>query len=243
MTDLLGSVLDAHGGLDRWQRAASLQANLSLGGPFWASKGWPDVYADQRVTLDTRSLRIAFEPFPSPGRRSEFTGAPERLDIVDGDGDVLESRHNPRATFPPTEAGQRWDAIQTSYFTSCAVWNYLTEPFVFTYAGVTTEEITPWTEDGERWRRLAVTFPANLPNHNPDQVFYYGDDFMLRRMDYQPEVTGILVAQYTYEPRTFDGLVFPTKRRVHRRDETGRANKEYTAITVDIDSIHTGGGR
>ncbi|MDT5233151.1 MAG: hypothetical protein QOI39_3651, partial [Mycobacterium sp.] len=206
MTDLLGSVLDAHGGLDRWQRATSLQANLSLGGPFWASKGWPDVYADQRVTLDTRSLRIAFEPFPSPGRRSEFTVAPERLDIVDGDGDVLESRHNPRATFPPTEAGQRWDAIQTSYFTSCAVWNYLTEPFVFTYAGVTTEEITPWTEDGERWRRLAVTFPANLPNHNPDQVFYYGDDFMLRRMDYQPEVTGILVAQYTYEPRTFDGL-------------------------------------
>jgi len=39
------------------------------------------------------------------------------------------------------------------------------------------------------WRRLAVRFPKSNANHNPDQVFYYDTDFMLRRMDYAPEVT------------------------------------------------------
>jgi hypothetical protein len=59
-----------------------------------------------------------------------------------------------------------------------ANWNYLVEPFLFTYPGVTATEIEPWHEDGETWRRLAVTFPAELPNHNPRQTFYYGDDLL-----------------------------------------------------------------
>jgi len=46
------------------------------------------------------------------------------------------------------------------------MWNYLTEPFVFTYPGVETREIEPWREDGETWRRLTVTFPETIANHN-----------------------------------------------------------------------------
>jgi len=43
MDTLLCSVLAAHGGLDRWQNTKTLTAHVSLGGPFWASKGWPGV--------------------------------------------------------------------------------------------------------------------------------------------------------------------------------------------------------
>jgi hypothetical protein len=59
--------------------------------------------------------------------------------------------------------------------TSAAVSNHLTEPFVFTYPGVNTHEIEPWQENGETWRRLAVTFPPSNANHNPDQGFYYDE--------------------------------------------------------------------
>lgn len=237
MTDLLDRVLDAHGGLDRWNSLAGLVVRGSLGGPFWAAKGWPDVYRDQTITIDTRVLDISFAPYPSAGQRSHFTALPEHLVITDAAGTVSEERDDPRRTFPPTDAPSTWDAIQTAYFTSCGVWNYLTAPFVFTYDGVEVREIDPWEEDGETWRRLSVRFPAHLPNHNPDQTFYFGDDFLLRRLDYRPEVTDAAIAHYTYDHRTFDGIVFPTRRAVHRRLPDNTADKSVAPITLQFDDI------
>lgn len=237
MTDLLDRVLDAHGGLAHWNSLSGLVVRGSLGGPFWAAKGWPDVYRDQTITIDTRSVDVAFTPYPETGRSSRFTAPPEHLEITDGTGAVLEARDEPRATFPATDVPNRWDAIQTAYFTSCAMWNYLTAPFVFTYAGVETQEVEPWDEDGETWRRLAVRFPAHLPNHNPAQTFYFDDAFLLRRLDYRPEVTDTPIAHYTYAHRTFDGIVFPTRRMVHRRNPDGTADKDFAPITLQIDHV------
>jgi catechol 2,3-dioxygenase-like lactoylglutathione lyase family enzyme len=125
-----------------------------------------------------------------------------------------------------------------AYFTSAATWNYLTVPFVFTYEGVAAHEVGPWDEDGATWRRLAVTFPPGIANHNPDQVFYYDEQFMLRRMDYSPAVTGSpRVAHYTHDPQTFDGFVFPTRRRVHLYDEAGHADQSFAPITLDVERV------
>jgi hypothetical protein len=237
MTDLLTSVLDAHGGLDRWRRVARLEIDASLGGPFWASKGWPDVYRDQLIDIDARRFDIAFRPYPRAGFRSRMRALPEHLEIVDDEGGVVEARDDPRTTFPDPATRPTWDALQTAYFTSCACWNYFTEPFVFSRPDVETVEIDPWTEGGETWRRLRVTFPASLPNHNPDQTFYFDDRFLLRRMDYHPDVTDSPIAHYTDEHREFDGLVFPTRRRVHVRDGDGVADLSFAPITIDVADV------
>jgi hypothetical protein len=237
MTDLLHAVLDAHGGLDRWRRVARLEVDASLGGPFWASKGWPGVYDDQRIDVDATRFDIRFTPYPSAGRSSQMTAMPERLVIADESGAVIEHRDDPRVSFPDPATRPQWDAIQTAYFTSCACWNYFTEPFVFTYPGVEVEEIAPWSEHGETWRRLAVTFPAELPNHNRHQTFYYDDRFLLRRMDYHPDVTDSPIAHYTDDHREFDGLIFPTRRRVHIHDADGNTDLTITPITVDVTSV------
>jgi hypothetical protein len=42
-----------------------------------------------------------------------------------------------------------------------AMWTYLPTPFLFAMDGVATEELQPWRENGEMWRRLKVTFPHN----------------------------------------------------------------------------------
>jgi hypothetical protein len=129
-----------------------------------------------------------------------------------------------------------------AYFLSAALWNYLTQPFSFTYPGVDVREIQPRDEGGETWRRLAVRFPKSNANHNADQLFYYDTDFMLRRMDYAPEVTANSpVAHYTHDPKTFDGFVFPTRRRVHRRDADGVADQSVAAITLDVAQVAVGG--
>lgn len=237
MSDLLNQVLEVHGGLENWAKVSQLEAQLSLGGPFWEWKGWPDVYADQTVTLDAHREHITFEPFTGPDKVSVLDVNPERVEIRTKDGQVLDGRDNPRPTFPVYENDTRWDAIQVAYFTSAATWNYLTAPFLFTYPGVQTLELDPWDEDGQTWRRLAVTFPDSLPNHNPDQVFYYDSDFHQRRMDYQPDVTGSPIAHYTHNPRTFDGFLFYTSRLVHLRDENNVANQDFAPITIDLDTV------
>jgi hypothetical protein len=238
--ELLDAVLEAHGGLDCWRDVGVITAHLSLGGPFWGARGWPGVYADQTVTLDAHVERISFSPFTAPDRASSFEVGPERVTITTADGTVIDDRLAPRETFPLDfdPMTTPWDAIQVAYFTSAAVWNYLTAPFVFAAPGVQTRELEPWDEAGETWRRLAVTFPTSIANHNADQVFYFDDDFMQRRMDYSPDVTGNPpVAHYTYDHTKFDGFVFPTRRRVLLHDANGIADHSFAPITVDVQSV------
>src|SRR5258708_998815 len=42
---------------------------------------------------------------------------------------------------------------------------------------------------------------------------------------------------YQYEPKTFEGLVLPTQRRVHRRSPGGIADQSQTSITIDVADI------
>jgi hypothetical protein len=233
---LLANVLDAHGGLENWKQVETLTVRLALGGPFWAARGGPHAY-ELTASLDARREHIALAPFSAPDRVAEFSVDPERVTIRTVDGAVVESRDDPRSSFPTFDQERtRWDAIQVAYFQSTSNWNYLVAPFGFTYPGVETRELEPWRESQtDVWRRLAVTFPASNANHNADQVFYYDDDFMLRRMDYAPEVTGDApIAHYAYDPVTFDGFVFPTRRRVHFRDAAGVADLSFAPITDDV---------
>jgi hypothetical protein len=240
MDALLSAVLDAHGGVDNWQKARTLTGRLSLGGPFWAARGWPELPSSQTVALDAHRQHIEYSPFLAVDQTSVFDVDPERVAIRNGDGHVIEERTRPRDSFPVEfdPLATPWDAIQVAYFASAAIWNYLTEPFGFTYPGVRAQEIDPWDEDGETWRRLAVTFPPSNANHNPDQIFYYDERFMQRRMDYSPHVTGSpQFAHYTHDPKTSDGFVFPTRRLVHLRDADGVADQSFAAITIDIDTL------
>jgi hypothetical protein len=240
MDKLLTAVLDAHGGLQNWAKVTKIKARLSLGGPFWAARGWPDVYANQTVIIDPHREHITFAPFTAPDLVSVLEVGPERVMITTRDGRIIEERTNPRDSFPTAfvDISTPWDAIQVAYFTSAAVWNYLTEPFAFTQPGVEAREIAPWTEDGQTWRRLAVTFPKTIANHNAEQVFYYDDVFMQRRMDYSPDVTGNPpVAHYTHDYKTFDHFVFPTRRLVYLHDANGIADKGFAPITIDVAAV------
>lgn len=60
---------------------------------------------------------------------------------------------------------------------------------------------------------------------------------VLRRLDYQPNVTGAAIAHYTDQQQAFDGFVFPTRRRVFRRNADNTANQPVALITLDIDQI------
>jgi hypothetical protein len=70
------------------------------------------------------------------------------------------------------------------------------------------------------------------------QKLYFGDDFLLRRLDYTTDVVGGVAAHYCYDLVTIDGIVFPTLRRVVGTPEgsllSGRTSfiLDYTDLAV-----------
>jgi len=91
-----------------------------------------------------------------------------------------------------------------------------------------------WQEDGETWRVLRAKFPAEIASHCPEPEFYFGPDFLLRRHDYQIDVSGSFpTAQYVYDIAEFDGIQFPTKRRTHPRGADGRPDRNRAYVWID----------
>lgn len=236
MNGLLELAVEAHGGLSRWRELTSITARLSLGGLLLTTTGWEDALEDVAITIDTRVERTCLAPFTAPQCRGLFT--PDRVAIETQQGELLHERFDPRFVFQGHTGGVIWDALQVAYFIGCSQWTALTVPFLLTQPGFQTEELEPWAEDGETWRRLRAVFPARTATHSPDQVFYFGPDGLLRRHDYEMEMAcNIPTAEYTDEHQVFGGIRFPTLRRAVGRERDGTTLPDPAFVTVDIEHI------
>ncbi|HEY0799368.1 MAG TPA: hypothetical protein VGD54_00885, partial [Steroidobacteraceae bacterium] len=219
MSDLRDQVLDAHG-IARWKTARTIEGDMSITGLLWARKGWPDALKQVHVTADIDSQRVNYQPFTQPDLRSVYR--PDAVAIETSDGKSIKNRVNPRAAFQGHAVETAWDDLHLAYFSGYAIWNYLNTPFLFLLPGFKTEEIEPWDEHGEKWRRLKVTFPDSVATHCPEQVFHVNGDNLISRLDYSAPVTGgIPTAHYTSEYRDFDGIRIATKRRAYLRNAAG----------------------
>ena len=236
MDNLLSMVVEAHGGLDRWLPVKTMTVRAAVTGEFWARKGQPGILGDVTFEIDAWHQVVTLTPFAGAGTASHFDGASDSVGIRKN-GRVVQ-RSNVRSSFDGFDRASAWEQFQAAYFISYGMWNYMTEPFMLTYPGIQAQEIEPWEEDGERWRRLQVRFPRTITTHSREQVFYFDDSGMQHRLDYAPEVNGnSLVAQYQYDPKTFDGIVVPTRRVVHRRSEAGVADMSTSAILIEIHDV------
>jgi hypothetical protein len=234
MNKLAKQAIDAHGGLERWNRFTGLSAHLIQGGGLWAAKGKGGVLADVTVTVSIHEEKASHWPFGSPHRRSRFE--PQRVAIEDSDGNVLEELLHPRDSFKGHAA--LWSDLQLAYFAGYAMWTYMNIPFLLAGPGVESEEVEPWQESGETWRRLNVRFPADIATHSTEQTLYLDRQGLLRRQDYTVEIDGTAgAAHYVYDHKEFSGIVFPTKRRVFRRQPDGRPAPEPLIISIDLDRI------
>ena len=58
MTDLLETVIEAHGGLERWRQLDAVSARLVQGGALWALKGQPGMLDDVFVRASLHQEQI-----------------------------------------------------------------------------------------------------------------------------------------------------------------------------------------
>jgi hypothetical protein len=233
MNDLLTAALEAHGGMDRWNAFSKLRAEVSIGGAIWHLKQQPDLLTDQVFEIDTRHQRLTISPFTSPELRSVFV--PDRLTLETSQGEVVEARQNPEASFVGQQYDTPWDAFHVAYFASEALWTYLTSPFLYTYPGFETEEIEPWTENGEEWRRLKVTFPDDIKSHTKTQITHFGPDGLMRRHDYTVDILGGATgANYVLDYEEIQGIMMPKKRRIYAYDEKMHKIPEPVLVSLDF---------
>jgi hypothetical protein len=236
MSELRDLVIDAHGGIERWNKVKAIDADMSITGAMWARKGWPDALKAVHVTADTRTQWISYRPFISEGVCSVCT--PDRTLIETQDGKPIKDRKNPRAAFDGHTVETRWDDLNLAYFSGYAMWNYLNTPFIFALPGFKTEEIEPWHEDGEKHRRLRVVFPDHIATHCSEQIFHVNGEGLICRMDYSAPVTGgAPTAHYVSEHKEFSGVKIATKRRALRRTADGTAIPDPVFVAIDIADI------
>jgi hypothetical protein len=237
MSGLLDLVLDAHGGLERWRAVRRLDVRVSLTGGLYALKGYPDGVPDVTLTMDARRPSVVISPYAGPDRRGTFT--PERVWIEDRAGRVTDERERPRDAFAGQVLETPWDQLHRLYFTGYAMWNYLATPFLLARPGFETEEIEPHRENGERWRRLRVRFPPDVPTHNHyrpggEQTFYFSEAGLLQRLDY---LAAGPASHYCFDHADFGGIVFPTLRRVVPRPPSGPLVNGPTAVLIRITDV------
>ncbi len=235
MSDLLTSVVEAHGGLKRWHELRTGNATLISGGELLDRKA-PQSPEPRRITIFLHEQFASMPPFGSADRRGSFR--PDRVAIETRDGDVVAERPDPRAAFAGHDLNTKWDPLHRAYFGGYAMWIYLNAPFMFSMPGVSTEEIEPIKEKNETWRCLRVRLPSHLASHSTVQDFYFGGDFLMRRQDYTLDVAGgCNVANYALDVVAFDSLLIPTKRRAYLCDDRYRVLYDRLLIWIDMSEI------
>ena len=236
INSLVQLTIDAHGGFERWRRFEHVSVHLRNGGVLWTLKQQQDFLADVNVRVALRREWTSHSPFLKPDLRTSFE--PHRVAIETTDGRVVEERHQPRDSFAGHAVDTPWDRLQLAYFTGYAMWTYLTTPFLFAMDGVAAEELEPWPENGELWRRLKVTFPRSIATHSTVQTFYFGSDGLLRRHDYDADVLGgIPAAHYVHDYQEFSGILVPTRRRVFGRGPDGTPAPEPLIVAIDLSEV------
>ena len=233
----LEEILEAHGGIERWQRLEALEAEISVSGLLFITKRIP-VLNHAKARASTQKPHFTFFDFPRMGQAGEFLGNDE-VCIVDSDGQELAKRVNPRSAIRGPSRWFKWDKLDFIYFGGYATWNYLVAPFLFLRDGFEFEKMEPMETASGCWSRLRVTFPDNIPTHCRTQVFYFDQNRLLRRLDYTAKVVSrwAHAAHYCNRYQNFHGLMIPTQRRVRPILFGNKPLPGPTLVAIDIHDV------
>jgi hypothetical protein len=106
------------------------------------------------------------------------------------------------------------------------------------HPGFESEEIEPWHEDGEEWRRLKISFPDPIASHTKTQITHFGPDGLMRRHDYTVDILGGNTgANYVSGYRDFQGIKMPTTRRIYAYDQHMQKVPEPLLVSLDFGQL------
>lgn len=218
--------LEAYGGEERWRTASAVEATLSAGGLAFRLK-WQRPLQLLHVRAAVARPHSELRPIDRAGHTGILDGLSVRIE--DAAGNVIASREDPRGQFPYGRRLFRWDSLDQTYFSGYATWNYLTLPALLLRDDIEWSEPAPGM--------LEARFPLHLPTHSQQQRFHFDSETgLLRQHDYTAEVFGgwAKAAHVILEHGSWNGMPFPSRRRVTPRGPSGRPLPGPTLVWIEV---------
>ncbi|UPK25321.1 hypothetical protein [Bradyrhizobium sp. 195] len=227
---LLDDVIDASGGMTRWNNLSRFTLHLSIGGTLFANAGHAREFKDVTAEGSTRIQSLRFTGITGGERSGSFQ--PDAITIEKLDGEVLQTWSNPVPAFAEAGSPALADELHLVFFCGVAIWNYLTIPFLLAHPDVVIEELSPWQQSTETWRRLRAQFPPHLITLASEQILYFDQSALQRRADHA--LFGMKVAHASWAHDNFGGIVVPTLRRIQAVQPDGSVIAKPVLMDVEI---------
>ena len=109
MSTLLESVLQAHGGIERWRTFDRVRATFASSGGLWPMKGIDVDPKPSEAIATIHEESTLIRGYRRPDRIMKFT--PNRVAIETLDAHVVEARENPRESFAGHTLATPWDLL------------------------------------------------------------------------------------------------------------------------------------
>jgi hypothetical protein len=225
---LLDDTIEASGGLARWSHLSRFTLHISIGGNLFARAGHGSDFKDVIAEGSTCRQSVRFTGVSGGEKCGSFQ--PDAITVESLDGQILRTWPNP--SLADIGKDTLADDLHLVFFCGVSIWNYLTTPFLLTRPDVEVEELPPWQEHSEFWRRLRARFPPDILTHSAEQVFYFDEKSLQRRTDH--DLLGSKVAHYSWAHQTFNGIVVPTLRRSLTLQPDGIAAPRPVLLDVEI---------
>jgi hypothetical protein len=240
MTDIkktVDEIISAHGGMDLWNKVEEINVSARTGGLLPLTKLKYSALSKINFSVFPKKIQTVFHDFPEIGSKGVFDNG--YVYIENGTGEIEDEREHPRTYFNRISKKLYWDYLDTIYFAGYAAWNYLCTPFMFKLSGFQFHEEEPYIENNEEFKRIMVIFPDTIDTHCKEQIFYFDNFNLIRRLDYTAEVIGNWAhgAHYCYDYVKYNGISFPALRRVFMRKSDGSHLEHPVIIWIKIFKI------
>lgn len=237
INDLLEFTINAHGGIENFNKFETITARLICYGILWPMVGHPGAVDDIYVTSHINNQFTSHWPFINKDWHTAFT--PGHVAILNSKDEVVEELSNPRDSFTGYTTETPWSQLQLAYFTGYAMWTYFNAPFNFLNEGYSVKELDTWKENGEEFRRLQVNFPKEVATHSPVQIYYIDKDGLIKRHDYNVDIAGgATAAHYLSDYIEVKGIKIATKRKVYiRQEDNTPLLPEPLLVSIDLQEI------
>lgn len=231
MSELLSEAVKAHGGLSRWREISSLEGRVAVRNSQLAAES-PVV--ELGLIASTHLPLICLEDLGKGGSVCSFTD--EEMRLYRKNGDLLQWR-NREDLQAGRERRQALD-VEDVFRSSPALWIALNAPFVFTWPGFVTREISAAIGQCGPVRRLLVGFPPGLGSDMQVAIVSIDNGGLMRSMRYANEPPDIPVHTLCARRHAVhDGIVVGAQQLIHTKLPRPDGRVDRIALSLDIQDL------
>ena len=206
---LLDDVIEATGGIERWNGLKRFTLQLSIDGELFSKVGPASRFKDIVAEGSTQSQSVRFSGFADPGKFGVYE--PDYVTIESPEGNDTARLAQPQPDVSGSSPGNASGRIVSRFLLRLFRLELYDDAVSLTHPDVKVEELPTWQERDQPWRRLRAVFPPNIVTHSREQTFYFDEAGLQRRTDH--DLLGTHVAHYSWAHQDFCGIVVPTLRR------------------------------